>query len=253
MRGQDAVKRIPETKMARYQPRPLPQSSTADGGVAAVDRALLLLTSFQEGDGPLSLTELAERAGLVKSTAIRLLTSLQHFGFVQRRGDRYALGPEISRLQSVHAASFTIGEIVMPVLRRLSATTQESATFYVRQGDQRLCLYRVDSPQPLRDHGRAGDLFPLDRGSGGRVLLAFSGAEGEIYERIRRDKLVVLAADRVPDLAGASAPVFEAGGHLAGAVTLIMPVARCRPEYGERVREAAIELTRQLGGPANLF
>jgi DNA-binding IclR family transcriptional regulator len=239
--------------MARYQLRPLHQSSAQDGGVAAVDRALLLLTAFRQGDGVLSLKELTARTGLVKSTALRLLGSLQHFGFVHRRADGYALGPEISRLQAVHAASFDLRDVVLPVLRALSAETQESATFYVRQGDQRLCLYRVDSPQPLRDHGRAGDLFPLDRGSGGRVLLAFSGAEGEIYDRIRQDKLIVIASDRVPDLAGAAAPVFEAGGGLAGSVTLIMPATRCQPSHGERVREAAIELTRHLGGPVSLF
>jgi DNA-binding IclR family transcriptional regulator len=33
--------------------------------------------------------------------------------------------------------------------------TAESASFHVRQGDQRLCLYRVDSPQPVRDSTRA--------------------------------------------------------------------------------------------------
>ncbi|MBP0445084.1 IclR family transcriptional regulator [Roseomonas sp. SSH11] len=239
--------------MARYQLRPLAQSSAPEGGVAAVDRALLLLAAFRQGDGALSLMELTARTGLVKSTALRLLASLQHFGFIQRRPEGYALGSEISRLQAVHAASFNLGDVVLPVLRTLSAQTKESATFYVRQGDQRLCLYRVDSPQPLRDHGRAGDLFPLDRGSGGRVLLAFSGAEGEIYDRIRRDKLIVLVSDRVPDLAGASAPVFEAGGGLAGSVTLIMPATRCQPSHGERVREAAIGLTRQLGGPVSLF
>lgn len=242
-----------ENLVARYQLRPLTQSSTPDGGVAAVDRALLLLTAFRQGDGTLSLTDLTTRTGLVKSTVLRLLTSLLHFGFVQRRPEGYALGPEISRLQAVHAGSFNLGEVVLPILRALSAETKESATFYVRQGDQRLCLYRVDSPQPLRDHGRAGDLFPLDRGSGGRVLLAFGGAEGELYDRIRRDKLVVLSSDRVPDLAGAAAPVFEAGGGLAGSITLIMPTMRCQPAYGERVRMAAIELTRQLGGPVSLF
>jgi DNA-binding IclR family transcriptional regulator len=239
--------------MARYKLRPLAESSAAEGGVAAVDRALLLLSAFREGDGALSLAELTERTGLVKSTTIRLLASLQHFGFIQRRGERYVLGSEISRLQTVHAASFTIGEVVLPVLRALSADTRESATFYVRQGEQRLCLYRVDSPQPLRDHGRAGDLFPLGQGSGGRVLMAFSGAEGEIYDRIRRDKVVVVAADRVPDLAGASAPVFEAGGHLVGAIALIMPLTRFQPSHGARVRASAVELTRQLGGPLSLF
>lgn len=50
--------------------------------------------------------------------------------------------------------------------------------FHVRQGDQRLVLFRVDSPQGLRDHVRAGDLLPLDRGAGGLVLMAYGGAKG---------------------------------------------------------------------------
>lgn len=46
-----------------------------------------------------------------------------------------------------------------------------SASFHVRQGNQRLCLFRVDSPQPIRDHIRAGDLLPLDRGVGGARVI----------------------------------------------------------------------------------
>ncbi|MDB5369335.1 MAG: iclR [Roseomonas sp.] len=238
--------------MPRYQTRQLPQAA-AEGGVAAVDRALLLLKAFRQGDGVLTLTELAARTGLVKSTALRLLASLVHAGFLQKRGQGYALSSEISRLQAVYAASFSLGEVVMPILRRLSVETQESAALHVRQGEQRLCLYRVDSPQPLRDHGRVGDLFPLDRGSGGRVLMAFSGAEGEIYDRIRRDKSIMVSADRVPDLAGASSPVFDAAGQLVGALTLIMPMTRRHPSHQVAVREAALELTLRLGGSPHLF
>jgi DNA-binding IclR family transcriptional regulator len=238
--------------MPRYQTRQLPLSA-AEGGVAAVDRALLLLKAFHQGDSLLSLAELAARTSLVKSTALRLLASLVHAGFLQKRDQGYTLSSEISRLQAVHAASFSLGEAVMPILRRLSEETRESAALHVRQGEQRLCLYRVDSPQPLRDHGRVGDLFPLDRGSGGRVLMAFSGAEGEIYDRIRRDKSVMVSADRVPDLAGASAPVFDATGQLVGALTLIMPMTRRRPSHQVAVRQAALELTLHLGGSPHLF
>ena len=238
--------------MPRYQSRQLPQPA-ADGGVAAVDRALMLLKAFGAGDSVLGLAELAARTGLVKSTALRLLASLVHAGFLRKQGQGYALGNEVSRLHAVHAASFNLGEAVMPVLRRLSAETRESAALHVRQGEQRLCLYRVDSPQPLRDHGRVGDLFPLDRGSGGRVLMAFSGAEGEIYDRIRRDKSVMISADRVPDLAGASAPVFDAAGQLVGALTLIMPATRSHPSHQAAVRTAALDLTQRLGGLPHLF
>jgi len=235
--------------MPRYPVKEPQVSSAGSGGVAAVDRALLLLASFRTGDRSLSLAELAGRAGLVKSTTLRLLASLAHFGFVRKLDDgRYALGPEVARLQAVYTASFSLEGAVLPVLRDLVQRTRESAIYHVRQGDARLCLYRVDSPQPLRDHVQVGDLLPLDRGAGGRVLLAFSGARGAIYERIRHEKVAAIVGDRSKDLAGIAAPVFKAGGELAGAITLTMPAARYSERYIAHVRAAADRVTRALGG-----
>ena len=79
-------------------------------------------------------------------------------------------GTEIARLHGLYAASFSLDAVVLPVLRELVAATGESAAYHVRQaqGDSwaRLCLYRVDSPHVVRDHVRAGDLLPADRGAG---------------------------------------------------------------------------------------
>src|SRR5262245_15110 len=125
--------------MPRYPTQAPRRSSAEAGGVAAVDRALLLLGAFREGDRSLALGDLAARAHLVKSTALRLLASLAHFGLVQRLEDgRYALGPEVARLQSIYTASFSLEEAVLPALRRLAERTRESAVYHVRQGDRRL-------------------------------------------------------------------------------------------------------------------
>jgi DNA-binding IclR family transcriptional regulator len=234
--------------MPRYPTAP-PQKSSADaGGVAAVDRALMLLGAFREGDRSLSLPELTERARLVKSTVLRLLASLIHFGLVQKLDDgRYALGPEIARLQSIYTATFSLERVVMPVLQHLVSLTKESAAYHVRQGDMRLCLHRVDSPQPIRYHVQVGELLPLNRGAGGRLLLAFSGARGAIYDRIRKEGVAAMVGDRSPDLAGISAPVFQASGELAGALTLTMPTVRFRKEFVAPVKAAARTVSEKLG------
>lgn len=235
--------------MPRYPSRAPERSSSQAGGVAAVDRALSLIASFRAGDQTLSLGDLAARTALVKSTALRLLASLCHFGLVLRQEDgRYALGPEVARLQAIYTASFSLEGLVMPALRRLVARTRESAVFHVRQGSHRLVLYRVESPQPIRDHARVGDLMPLERGAGGRVLMAFSGAKGAVYDRIRREKVAALEGDRVPEVSGISAPVFRAGGEIAGAVTLTMPTSRFRKAHAAAVKAAAREITAGLGG-----
>ena len=103
--------------------------------MAAVDRALSLLLAFDEADRSLALAELAERTGLYKSTVLRLLASLLHAGFMQRLDDgRYRLGPALARLSKRYAGSFSLEEVVLPVLRELVDITQESAAFHVRQG-----------------------------------------------------------------------------------------------------------------------
>lgn len=229
----------------------LADQDAAPGGAAAVDRALSLLGAFRHGDRGLTLAELAERTGLYKSTALRLLASLEHARLLRRgAAGRYALGPEVARLNALYAESFSLEAEVLPVLRELVAATQESAAFHVRQGEQRLCLFRVDSPQLLRDHIRAGDLLPLDRGAGGRVLLAFGGAKGRLYEQARRDGIVSLSGDRVPGLTGISAPVWQAGGALAGALTLTLPEQRLKPGFEAAVKGAAQRLSERLGGAA---
>jgi DNA-binding IclR family transcriptional regulator len=223
----------------------------APGGAAAVDRAISLLSAFQPGDKTLTVTALAERTRLYKSTVLRLLASLAHGGLLQRTADgQWALGPEVSRLAAIYSASFSLEDIVVPEMRALVQRTQESVAFHVRQGDQRLVLFRVDSPQLLRDHVLVGDVLPMDRGAGGRVLMAYSGAKGRLYEQVRRDGFVMLSGDRIPGLVGISAPVWNAAGMLVGALTLTAPEQRVIASFVDELRASAVRLTKALGGTA---
>jgi DNA-binding IclR family transcriptional regulator len=235
--------------MARYPTRTPHGLEAADGGVAAVDRALLVLLTFGPRDRALSLQDLADRTGMVKSTLLRMIASLQHFELVRRLDDgSYALGPTVARLYGSYTASFSLDALVPQALARLVDQTQESASFHIQQGEHRLVLYRVNSPQPLSDQSRAGDLFPINKGAGGHVIMAFTGAQGPLYEQIRREKVYGGVSDRVPELAGVSAPVFEAGNRLVGAVTLTMPKSRYRTSHASAVRACAEELTLKFGG-----
>ncbi|OZI15841.1 IclR family transcriptional regulator [Bordetella genomosp. 7] len=223
--------------------------NAAAGGVATLDRALSVLAVFSTDLPRPTLADFATRTRIPKSTVLRMLSSLEHAHVVLRQPDgRYALGPEIARLHAIYAATFSLEPLVMPVLRELVDQTQESAAFYIRQGRKRLCLHRVDSPRPVRDHIRVGDLLPLEQGAGGRVMLAYEGEPGDIYARIRQQQVAILAGDRVAEVAGVAAPVFNAGGNLAGTITLTMPAERLNPAFAQPVLHAARELTTRLGG-----
>lgn len=227
----------------------LADEHAAEGGVGTIDRALSILSAFDHDHPVRTLAHLATHTRVAKSTLLRMLASLVHARVLRRGEDgAWSLGPELARLAGVYAASFSLEDVVMPAMRELVRRTHESVAFHVRQGDRRLVLFRIDSPHLLRDHARAGDLLPLRRGAGGRVLCAFSGARGHLYEQIRREGLASLVGDRVPGLAGISAPVWGEGGRLLGALTLTAPEQRLRTHFGSQVRQAAAQLSRDLGG-----
>jgi DNA-binding IclR family transcriptional regulator len=254
----------------KAQAESLADSQAAAGGAAAVDRALSLLKVFKAGDSSLSLNELASRTRLYKSTALRLLASLEHAGFVQRLADgSYALGSELARLGGLYAASFSLDRVVLPALQALVNSTLESAAYHVLQGQpprqSRLCLLRVDSPQSVRDNIRAGDILPLDKGSGARILIAFSVhktchsglndskiipqnmQDQKISTLIREQGFFAAVGDRLADVAGISAPVFKRDGSIAGALTLSMPAHRYDEKHVLPVLQAARALCGLVG------
>jgi DNA-binding IclR family transcriptional regulator len=83
--------------------------------------------------------------------------------------------------------------------------------------------------------------------------MAFNGAQGEIYDEVRKNKVLSLTGDRSEGVAGISAPVFDAMEKLVGALTLTMPVTRFKQSYNQAVKQAALTITKGLGGPAQLY
>ncbi len=236
------------------------RAGPAEAGVAALERGLSILDAFSPGAGTLSLAELANATGLYKSTILRLCASLLRFGFLQRLEDgRYRLGPAVFQLGRRYQQSFQLRDLVVPVLRELVARTDETASFYVRDGDRDTCLFRVESPHPVRDAGVAeGDTFPIDGSAGSRVLSAFLGAPGPHHAAVRRELVVV--ARQSKRVAGAGAvicPVFAIDGALAGTLVLSGPESRYAEPAAAAMKaivlEQAAALTSSLGGDSAVF
>ncbi|MBY0271045.1 MAG: IclR family transcriptional regulator [Burkholderiales bacterium] len=228
------------------------------GGVAAVERALTILDTFTERDHTLTLAQVATRTGFYKSTILRLAVSLEKRGYLIRLADGgWRLGAAASRLGAVYQSAFDLGDIVEPVLQQVMAQTGETVAFHVREGKVRVSLYRVESLQRIRDHVRQGEHLPLDRGAGGKVLLAFSGVKGAEAEGIRRDMVFISLGNRIADLGGIASPVFGAGQKLIGALTVSVPLSRLDEAAVSRFRQVvlahAAALTRSLGGDSSVF
>ncbi|KRD18555.1 IclR family transcriptional regulator [Acidovorax sp. Root267] len=236
-------------------PPPLPPSSApapaaqpdAAGGVIAVTRALQVLEAFALGESSLPLAELSRRCGLHKTTVLRLARTLAQSGFmVQREDGDWRLGPAAGWLGARYQAGFDVQNVLEPALRELTHATGESAAFYVREGQVRTCLVRVEGPQALRHHARMGEGLPLDKGSPGRVILAFSGEPGKAYEDIRKKGYHWSIGEREQGVATVSAPVFGMHWRLMGSVCISGPASRLPAEKLEALAQTVIAAATQL-------
>ncbi|WP_082784028.1 IclR family transcriptional regulator [Polynucleobacter sinensis] len=226
-------------------------------GVAAVLRALHILEAFGGDDVHLSLAELSRRTALNKTTVLRIARTLakKHY-LVQRDDGDWRLGRATGWLGACYQATFDVHEIVEPVLRELTIETGESASFYVREGNQRTCLARVDGPQTIRHHVRVGIGLPLELGAPGRVILAFSDEAGEPYEEIRKRGYHLSMGEREPEVSSVSAPIFGLDWKLLGSICISGPTARLPKtrllELAQTVIHAANQLSYSLAGNAKL-
>jgi DNA-binding IclR family transcriptional regulator len=217
------------------------------GGVTAVTRALSLMEAFAVGEASLSLAELSRRAGMHKTTALRLARTLALSQYMVQNDDgQWRLGPACGWLGARYQAGFDVNRVAEPALHELVKETGESASFYVREGDIRACVARVEGPQSVRHHVRVGERLPLDRGAPGRVILAFSGAAGEPYESIRKHGFHISLGEREPEVASVAAPVFGLNWRLLGSMCISGPSSRLSKAKLEKHAKLVIRAANQL-------
>lgn len=204
--------------------------------VEAVERALTLLESFDEKRREFSLTELSQATGYYKSTILRLMASLEIFGFVVR-DDRgiYRIGPACTRLAPLAGEGASLESLVRPILIELRTTSGETASFYIRDGDERICLYRENGQHEVRHHLDQGARLPLDRGAAARVLRGDGNPED----------VQVSIGEREPSLAAAAIAIHRPNGEMLGTLALSGPRERFT-EGLEQHRQALIDKALKL-------
>jgi DNA-binding IclR family transcriptional regulator len=241
--------------------------------VGVLDRCVALLDLLT--DGPRSLRSLASASALPRPTAHRLLVALEAHRLVSRdAAGAFRLGPRLTELAAAAGPELDLATLAGPVLDRLHRATGESVQLYVRSGDKRLCIAARDAGTGLRDSVPVGALLPLEVGSGGKVLLAWSAAvaghaavpeaglapeaelatvpEGELAT-VRSRGWAASVAEREPGVASVSAPVRHADGSIAAALCVSGPVSRVGQAPGRQlsgvVVAAAAELSAAIAEP----
>ena len=216
--------------------RPVPPSGVLERGIA-------VLECFTEERLRMSLRDFAACTGLDKATLLRLLGVLVKARMVQRsENGQYAPGPALLHMGMLYRSTFDVGTRLQPVLHAVMTRTGETTAFYVRSGDERVCLYREITPSEVRHHVEPGTRRDLaSGGASAHILLYYTGSPTPHARQIAEHGFVITRAERVPEMASVALPVFEGDGTFLGALVVIGLASRHSPD----AQRASVALARE--------
>lgn len=244
--------------------------------VRAVERSLEILHLFLTHADPLGVAVVAHATGLPKSTAYRLLLTMEVAGYLARaEAEKFSRGPRLvgALLQQDGP---DLRALAQSVIAELRDACEETAGFHILEGTERRCILAAEGNRTLRTSGRVGSRAPLYSGASARAILAFLPAQrqealigqGDLVpltprtiidpvrlraelKRIRADGYAVSDSEWEEGIISIAAPVFGPAGAVIGSINLSGPSFRFPEErIGSLVgvlRAASVALSRRLG------
>ncbi|QIE55029.1 IclR family transcriptional regulator [Pikeienuella piscinae] len=247
-------------------------------GPMVLPRAFALLRLLAASPRGLSLSDIATRLDVPKSSLSSTLKALADQGYLARERALYSLGPQSFALASAILAGKTISQIARPSLEKAMEESGESVLLATLDPDGAHLTYVeiAESPNPVRYAVPVGTRRPLYATACGKLFLAERSEQARraYYETTALEKksdatvtdpevlegqLQVLRESGVSitfgeysaDAAGFAAPIRGAGGALAAALVIAAPITRGRREAERFARlsvAAAGEISGILGG-----
>jgi IclR family transcriptional regulator, KDG regulon repressor len=238
-----------------------------------IQRAVALLDCFTQEQPELGVREIARKVGLSSSTAGRLLVHLKELGILSQNPSTqaYSLGGKVLAWAEVYTATMDVRKLALPLMHELHDSTQETISLYILEGNDRVCVERLESPQNVRIVARVGRRLPLYAGSAGKVFLAFlphdrretilnstilepftpntftdrAVLEQEL-EKILRSGYAASCGEWVSDASGVAAPIFDQRGDIIAALTISGPTQRFNEEKVDKYIKEAIRVAGHI-------
>jgi len=246
--------------------------------LACVGRVMQTLDQFSADTPELRLTDLSDRLALPKPQVLRIASTLESGGYLERDPvtKRYRLGLRLFQLGMLVREELDLRRVARPQLLQLAGATLETVGLIVVDPTGPICVDVIESPKGVRVYGRVGRHMPWNAGTSGKVILAYLPDEQRehvlatvkfrrytprtvidpdllrpVLEEIRAAGYQVSALDLDDDAIGVAAPLFDHDGAIVGAFSLAGPSSRISEHDLQNlvaaVRTAAAEVSRKLG------
>lgn len=237
---------------------------TSESSVRSVSRTFDLLDLFDHRRPFLSLRDVVERSGLPKTTALRLLGSLQERALVVTRPDgTYTLGAAALRWVRLSQSLWDVDESTRAVMRRLVDALGETTNVYVRQDVVRTSIAQEEGTNTVRNVVEVGRPMPLWGGSAAKVLLA--AAPDDLYDVLLEQRpdldvagyraevaqardagYAVSVGEREVGASSVSAPITNREGRVIAALSVSGPSPRLAGDRLAAAVEAVTEAARTI-------
>jgi IclR family transcriptional regulator, pca regulon regulatory protein len=166
--------------------------------VESLDRGLRLLQAFGARPAPMTLSEIANLAGLPRATARRILFTLQHGGYVSSDGKLFAPTPHVLTLAGAYLRSNQIVTVLQPALDEIAAAAQETSSLAVLDGDDVVFVARGSPTRIFSGGVDIGYRLPAFCTAVGRVLLGRLG-DAELKSKLGAMKREPLTPQTLTD------------------------------------------------------
>lgn len=243
----------------------------------SLTRAVAVLDCFGPEQPELGVSEIARILRLSRSTVGRILSNLHALGVLSQNTvtRRYMMASKVLTWSSAYVSQLDVASAARAALTELHRVTGETVSIYVLEGTERICVERIESPEPVRVVVRRGERMPLHAGSAGKALLAFSSRDlvdqitskplGRMTARTitnRKQLLKELEAvracghaishgERFEDALGLAAPIFNSTGRVVAAINVAGPITRFTDAEAAKsapvIMQLASQISRTLG------
>lgn len=140
--------------------------------VQSLARGLSVLGAFGQDHARMNLSQVAERTGLTRAAARRLLLTLQHLGYIRADGRAFFLGPKVLELGYCYLGALNLTDLTQPIVEELSRQLNESCSLAVLDGFDVVYVARVPVRRIMTVSLGIGARLPAFCASLGRVLLS---------------------------------------------------------------------------------
>ncbi len=255
---------------------PAPAPRPGDAYVQSFARGLSVIRSFSAFAPAQTLTEVAERTGLTRAGARRILLTLQTLGYVEAEGRLFRLTPKILDLGYAYLSSLPLWQRAGPAMQAVVAQVHESCSAAVLDGPDIVYVLRVPTQKIMSINLGVGSRLPAYCTSMGRVLLAdLPPAERErrlaqrplqaltprtltdpqalavAIDKVQREGFSLVDQELEDGLVSMAVPVRDRSGRAVAALNVSGQASRSSPallreQWLPALRAAAAEIGRLL-------